>query len=124
MKSIPEITREEFFIRIFFTIFGVFIFAAIISICGGFQIFSIALFTLGVLLSTIGAYLPGMFSITHESEKYYTTNDPNLANDHIIYSLLENAKATSGYSPENIVFYSGLIILFISLPFICNVMYS
>jgi fatty acid desaturase len=123
MKNDSKISRKEFFTRILLIDLSIFIFALIISICGGFQTFSIVLFVLGLLLAVIGAYLPGTFSVTHEFEKYHPSDSPNMVQDHIVHSLLANTKAASGYSPENILLYSGLIVLIISLPFICIVMY-
>ena len=83
--------------------------------------FGFLFFLSGLLTTAIGLYLNGPKRY-HEDIFTEVSNHPVRAYSKWLFHYLRTKAPKHGF--ENVLFYSGLLTLILSLPFICQIMYG
>lgn len=101
------------------------------SSCLGFSFFGIPLLIIGIFFTSLGA-VNRKGRITSEEPNYYEPHEKHYDvygtrpittyNKNLIWQW-KNSEPVHKYGRERVILFSGLISFFLSLPFICKLMY-
>lgn len=114
-KGLKGFTIKIFMVSIVFTICAL-VLALLLRVD-----FGLVLFLLGLSTTALGSYLSGPARSYRENFPETSNHHVREYNDRLFHYLRTKAPK---YGSENILFYSGVLTVILSLPFICQIMYG
>ncbi len=127
MRQPAQPTRQQFIRNLIGITLGLIVFSAATSWFLNFS-FPILLFITGALASGLGGTLSGPDTYDLKSPHTQRLLNQNWQNQNLLKSVADQAhynvhKAAPKYALEYALLYAGGIVLIISAPFICQIMY-